>query len=181
MQLEEFSDNKFQLKVRPWSRVMREKMCVCGCVWVCVGVCGCVWVCVGVYLPLRGVGGCSLNEMKAGTWPKHVLIQQHGLVDSTCLVFISSAHLPHLQCPQAWKGNHRQAYNPTRLRHGFHVERGWLVQVFEPSMIHLSKFQARGASGFQTRPFPATISVLHFVLFLLLLVFLSNAKHEVVD
>ena len=21
-------------------------MCVCGCVWVCVGVCGCVWVCV---------------------------------------------------------------------------------------------------------------------------------------
>jgi hypothetical protein len=22
--------------------------CVCGCVWVCVGVCGCVWVCVGV-------------------------------------------------------------------------------------------------------------------------------------
>ena len=23
-------------------------VCVCGCVWVCVGVCGCVWVCVGV-------------------------------------------------------------------------------------------------------------------------------------
>jgi len=23
-------------------------VCVCACVWVCVGVCGCVWVCVGV-------------------------------------------------------------------------------------------------------------------------------------